>query len=66
MVVKEIYDSPIKAPIAAGQRIATLRIEVPERAPMEFPLVAGASVDKLGVVSRLGAALHYIMWGENG
>ncbi len=66
MVVKQIYDSPIKAPISAGQRIATLRIEVPDRAPMELPLVAGANVDKLGVVSRLGAALHYIMWGDNG
>jgi D-alanyl-D-alanine carboxypeptidase (penicillin-binding protein 5/6) len=66
LVVKEIYDSPIKAPISEGQRIATLRVEVPGRAPMELPLVAGANVDKLGVMSRLGAALHYIVWGENG
>jgi hypothetical protein len=33
---------------------------------MELPLVAGKSVEKLGMVSRLGAALRHIVWGENG
>jgi len=66
MVVKTVYDSPIQAPIEQGARIATLRIEVPDRPVMELPLVAGKSVDKLGMVSRLGAALRHIVWGENG
>jgi D-alanyl-D-alanine carboxypeptidase (penicillin-binding protein 5/6) len=66
MVVKTIYESPIQAPIEQGARIATLRIEVPDRPVMELPLVAGKSVEKLGMVSRLGAALRHIVWGENG
>lgn len=66
MVVKTIYDSPIQAPIEQGARIATLRIEAPDRPVMELPLLAGKSVEKLGMVSRLGAALRHIVWGENG
>jgi len=66
MVVKTIYDSPIQAPFVEGTRIGTLRIEVPERPVTELPLVAGKSVEKLGMVSRLGAALRHIVWGENG
>jgi D-alanyl-D-alanine carboxypeptidase (penicillin-binding protein 5/6) len=66
MVVKTIYDSPIQAPIEQGAKIATLRIEAPDRPVMELPLVAGRSVEKLGMVSRLGAALRHIVWGENG
>jgi D-alanyl-D-alanine carboxypeptidase (penicillin-binding protein 5/6) len=66
MVVKTIYDSPIQAPIEQGAKIATLRIEAPDRPVMELPLVAGKSVEKLGMVSRLGAALRHIVWGENG
>lgn len=66
MVVKTIYESPIQTPIEQGARIATLRIEVPDRPVMELPLVAGKSVEKLGMVSRLGAALRHIVWGENG
>jgi D-alanyl-D-alanine carboxypeptidase (penicillin-binding protein 5/6) len=66
MVVKAVYDSPIQAPIVEGTRIATLRIEAPDRPVMELPLVAGKSVDKLGAMARLSAALRHIVWGENG
>ena len=66
MVVKAVYDSPVQAPIVQGARVGTLRIEAPETTPREIPLYAGTSVGKLGVMSRLTAALRYIMWGENG
>ncbi len=66
MVVKAIYDTPIQAPVLEGTRIATLRIEAPERPMQEVPLYAGRSVEKLGMMSRLSAALRHIVWGENG
>ena len=66
MVVKAVYDSPIQAPVLEGTRIATLRIEAPERPVLEVPLYAARSVEKLGMMSRLSAALRHIMWGENG
>jgi len=66
MVVKTVFDSPIEAPIKEGQQVGMLRIEIPERPTMELPLVAGKSVDELGMVARLGAALRHIVWGGNG
>ena len=66
MKVKVGYRGPIPAPIAKGQRLATLTVTVPDRAPMEFPLTAGESVERLGLVGRLKAALKHILWGESG
>jgi serine-type D-Ala-D-Ala carboxypeptidase (penicillin-binding protein 5/6) len=66
MVVKATFDSPLAAPIMKGQRVGTIRIEAPEMPVREVPLLAGETVDKLGVMSRLSAALKYIVWGEHG
>jgi D-alanyl-D-alanine carboxypeptidase (penicillin-binding protein 5/6) len=66
MKVKIGYQGPIPAPIAKGQRLAVLTVAVPDRAPMEFPLTAGESVERLGLVGRLKAALKHILWGEAG
>ena len=66
MKVKVGYQGPIPAPIAKGQRLAVLTVAVPGRAPMEFPLTAGESVDRLGLAGRLKTALKHILWGEAG
>ncbi len=65
MKAKVLYAGPIAAPIAKGRRLATLRIEVPDREHMDFPLVAGADVPQLGIFSRLGAAITFVLWGES-
>ncbi len=57
------YDEPVPAPIAKGQRIATLKVTVPGKEPLLFPLVAGDDVAKLGVLSRAFAAIGYFVWG---
>ena len=41
-------------------------VTVPEREPVEVPLVAGADVERLSLFGRLGAALGYILWGQSG
>ena len=66
MKVKYSYRGPIAAPIAKGQPIAKLTISVPGRPPLEYPLVAGESVESLGLAGRLKAALRHILWGESG
>ena len=63
MTVKTIFDGPIPAGIRQGEQIGTLRIEAPEMEPIQLPLVAGASVDRLGLFGRLGAAVNYLVWG---
>jgi len=63
MTVKAVYDGPIPAGIKQGQQLATLRIEAPDMKPIQLPLVAGANVDRLGLIGRLGAAVNYLVWG---
>lgn len=66
MTVKAIYTNPIPAPIKAGTPIARLVVNLPSQQPIEVPLVAGASVDRLGLFGRLNAAVKYLVWGAPG
>lgn len=63
MKVTVSYDGPIKAPIAAGQEIGKLVVTAPDMQEQTVPLVAGAAVEKLGPIGRIGAALSYMIWG---
>jgi D-alanyl-D-alanine carboxypeptidase (penicillin-binding protein 5/6) len=64
MKVKVVMDTPLSAPIIKGTALARLVIEIPEKKTQKFSLVAGVNVAKLGVISRLGAAIEYLLWGE--
>ncbi|PKR51202.1 D-alanyl-D-alanine carboxypeptidase [Thalassospira povalilytica] len=66
MKVSVVYDGPIPAPIAKGDQIATLKVEVPDQEAKEFPLYAAHDVERLGFVGRIGAAIKYLLWGANG
>jgi len=63
MTVTVRYEGPIPAPIERGQEVATLVIEAPDIQPLTFPLLAGTSVERMGVVNRMFAALRYIVVG---
>lgn len=62
--VRVVYDAPIPAPIAKGQRIGSLVVEAPGREPAELPLVAGADVPRLGFAGRIPAAASYLIFGS--
>ncbi|HUD50404.1 D-alanyl-D-alanine carboxypeptidase family protein [Parvibaculum sp.] len=64
MKVSVDYSAPVKAPIAAGQRIGTLRIEAPDKPLQEIPLVAGADVERLGVFGRATSSLRHLIFGS--
>ncbi len=66
MKVSVVYDGPIPAPIAKGDQIATLKVEVTDQEAKEFPLYAAHDVGRLGFVGRIGAAIKYLLWGANG
>lgn len=51
-----IYDGPIAAPIAAGQKLADLVITVPGMNPVTVPLVAEQAVGEGGFSTRLRTA----------
>lgn len=66
MKVSVLYDGPFAAPVAEGTPLATLKIEAVGEDPVEYPLIAGSNVPRLGMFSRLGAALKFVLWGESG
>jgi D-alanyl-D-alanine carboxypeptidase (penicillin-binding protein 5/6) len=66
MKVKVAYEGPIAAPIAKGQKLAILTVDVPGRAAVEIPLAAGEAVERLGLAGRLKAVFRHIVWGEAG
>jgi D-alanyl-D-alanine carboxypeptidase (penicillin-binding protein 5/6) len=50
------YQGPLAAPIAEGQELASLIIEVPGLSPVSVPLVAGAEVPRGGFMPRMRSA----------
>ena len=66
MKVTVKYQSPISAPITAGQSVGTLTIEAPDFETIEVPLLAATDSQQLGMVGRLGAALEFLLWGQQG
>ncbi len=65
MKVKVAMETPVPAPVKKGDVLATLKVELPGRPTMKIPLVSGADIGQLGVFSRLGAAVKYVLWGES-
>lgn len=56
-----LYDGPIAAPIAKGDRLGRLRVSVPGVGPVETDLVAGADVAEGGYLARLGAGAQILL-----
>jgi len=65
MKVTVRFDGPVPAPVRQGTPLATLSVQAPGRDPVEVLLVAGANVEQLGIVGRLGASLRQIVWGQS-
>ena len=64
MKVSVNYIGPLPAPIAKGEQVATLRIEAPNMATIERPLIAGADIARKDFIGRLGTALEHLMFGS--
>ncbi|MGI9487657.1 MAG: D-alanyl-D-alanine carboxypeptidase family protein [Geminicoccaceae bacterium] len=63
--VKLSYETPVPAPITAGDQLANIRIEAPGVAVQEVPVFAGESVDKADFVGRVTGALEYLIFGPS-
>ncbi len=64
MKVSVNYIGPLPAPVAKGEQVATLRIEAPNMATIERPLIAGADIARKGFIGRLGTVLEHLMFGS--
>lgn len=47
------YDGPLRAPFSAGDKVATLVIEIPGMEPARLPLLATDDVEQAGVFARM-------------
>ena len=58
------YDAPVAAPVAKGRELGRLEVSGQGVPAMSLPLLAGADVDRLGLVPRIPAALTTLISGR--
>lgn len=58
------YESPLKAPIVKGQKIASITISIPDQESKTVDLVAANDVKRLGYYGRLKETIKYILFKE--
>mgnify|MGYP001454584517 FL=1 len=63
--VKVVYNSPVAAPIKAGDKVGTLEVTVPEKGVQKIPLHAANDVKMAGFFQRIGNSIHYLLWGKH-
>ncbi len=59
--LKVQYDAPLKAPIAKGDKVATLKINVPDQKEIDVPLVAGQDDPRKGLFGRVKDRFAYLL-----
>jgi len=64
MKVSVVLQEPVAAPITAGDRLATLKVALPDAKAIEVPLVAAGAVNRLGLAGRLKTALKHVLFGN--
>jgi D-alanyl-D-alanine carboxypeptidase (penicillin-binding protein 5/6) len=60
--VTAVYNGQIKAPVAPGQKVGVLHVEVAGAAPVDYPLVTMGSVAKLGPFARAAQGVAQYIW----
>lgn len=63
MSVHIVYDGPLSAPVAEGDRVGHLEVALPDGRTRRVELEAAASVERLGALGRAGAALAAMLRG---
>jgi len=63
LVVELVYQTPIPAPIKAGDVIGKLVVKAPSTGVAEYDLTAGSDVGEAGFFDRIREAIKYLLWG---
>ncbi len=58
-----VYDGPLRAPITEGDVVGVLMVEIPGTPVVERPVVAAASVEKVGLMGQATAGLMNMIRG---
>jgi D-alanyl-D-alanine carboxypeptidase (penicillin-binding protein 5/6) len=57
------FDGPIAAPIAKGAKLGTAMVTLPDNRTVEYPLEAGADVQRQGVFGRVTTMIRHYLFG---
>ena len=64
MKVTVEYDRPIPAPVQKGETVGKVVMTVPDMTPVEAPLIAAASVERMNPWGRIATLAGYLVWGQ--
>ncbi|HXO91333.1 MAG TPA: D-alanyl-D-alanine carboxypeptidase family protein [Stellaceae bacterium] len=64
MKVTVEYDRPIPAPIEKGTTVGRVVVTAADFSPVEAPLVAAASVERMNAFGRIATLAGYLVWGQ--
>lgn len=64
--VKVVYDSPVSAPLKAGDQVGTIEITVPEKGVHTVPLLVQTDLKRAWFHQRFKNAIHYLLYGKHG
>ena len=57
------FDGPVAAPIAKGSKLGTAVVTLPDNRVVEYPLEAGADVERQGVFGRVTTMIRHYLFG---
>ena len=57
------FDGPIPAPIVKGTQLGTAVVTLPDGRTIDYPLEAGADVDRLNAFGRVTAMMKHYLFG---
>ena len=58
------YNSPIKAPISKGDKIALLNVYVSDELVKEVDIFADEDIKRSNIFSRIFKSINYLVWGD--
>lgn len=64
--VKISYDSPVTAPLKAGDKVGTIEVTIPEKGVETLPLIVAKDVEQAGFFDRISNSTHYLLYGKHG
>jgi serine-type D-Ala-D-Ala carboxypeptidase (penicillin-binding protein 5/6) len=64
MKVSVEYDRPIPAPIRQGETVGKVVVNAPDIPPVEAPLVAARSIERMNPWGRIATLAGYLVWGQ--
>ncbi|MBS0271209.1 MAG: D-alanyl-D-alanine carboxypeptidase [Proteobacteria bacterium] len=62
---KVIYDSPLAAPLKAGDQIGMIEVTVPSKGVYQIPLEVQQDVKEASFFQRINNSVHYLLWGKH-